>query len=33
VIWYLEHGPWVENVRTGAYLDWIRRNYQERNEP
>ncbi len=30
VAWYLEHGEWVENVRTGAYLDWIRKNYQER---
>jgi dTDP-glucose 4,6-dehydratase len=30
VAWYLEHGDWVENVRTGAYRDWIRRNYQER---
>jgi dTDP-glucose 4,6-dehydratase len=30
VAWYLEHGAWIENVRTGAYLDWIRRNYLER---
>jgi dTDP-glucose 4,6-dehydratase len=30
VAWYLEHGAWVENVRTGAYLDWIRQNYQKR---
>jgi dTDP-glucose 4,6-dehydratase len=30
VAWYLEHSGWVENVRTGAYLDWIRKNYQER---
>ena len=30
VAWYLEHGAWIENVRTGAYLDWIRQNYQER---
>jgi dTDP-glucose 4,6-dehydratase len=30
VAWYLEHNAWVENVRTGAYLDWIRKNYQER---
>jgi dTDP-glucose 4,6-dehydratase len=30
VVWYLEHSDWVENVRTGAYLDWIRQNYQER---
>jgi dTDP-glucose 4,6-dehydratase len=30
VAWYLEHLDWVENVRTGAYRDWIRRNYDER---
>ncbi len=30
VTWYLEHDTWIENVRTGAYMDWIRRNYQER---
>jgi dTDP-glucose 4,6-dehydratase len=30
VAWYLEHSAWVESVRTGAYLDWIRLNYQER---
>jgi dTDP-glucose 4,6-dehydratase len=30
VAWYLEHSDWVENVRTGAYRDWIRRNYDER---
>ena len=30
VAWYLENSTWVESVRTGAYLDWIRQNYQER---
>jgi len=30
VAWYLDHGAWIENVRTGAYRDWIRKNYQER---
>lgn len=30
VAWYLSNHPWVENVRTGAYKDWIRRNYEER---
>ena len=30
VAWYLDHPEWVENVRTGAYRDWIRRNYDER---
>jgi dTDP-glucose 4,6-dehydratase len=30
VTWYLEHAAWVENVRTGDYLVWIRQNYEER---
>lgn len=30
VTWYLDHMNWVENVRTGAYRDWIRKNYEER---
>ncbi|MGO9795771.1 MAG: dTDP-glucose 4,6-dehydratase [Terracidiphilus sp.] len=30
VRWYLERGEWVENVRTGAYRDWIAKNYAER---
>lgn len=30
VEWYLHHTQWVENVRSGAYRDWIRRNYEER---
>lgn len=30
VKWYLEQMQWVENVRTGAYRDWIRQNYEER---
>jgi hypothetical protein len=30
VRWYLEHGEWVESVRTGAYRDWIEKNYAER---
>ena len=30
VAWYLGNSSWVENVRTGAYRDWIRRNYDER---
>jgi dTDP-glucose 4,6-dehydratase len=29
VRWYLDHPDWVESVRTGAYLDWIRQNYTE----
>ena len=30
VRWYLEHPEWIENVRTGAYRDWIEQNYAER---
>jgi dTDP-glucose 4,6-dehydratase len=30
VAWYLKNSAWIENVRTGAYKDWIRRNYDER---
>ncbi|HEY3707000.1 MAG TPA: dTDP-glucose 4,6-dehydratase [Terracidiphilus sp.] len=30
VEWYLNHAPWVDRVRTGAYRDWIRQNYDER---
>jgi dTDP-glucose 4,6-dehydratase len=28
--WYLDHADWVERVRTGAYLEWINKNYTER---
>lgn len=30
VAWYLEHPQWVEDVRSGAYREWIRQNYEER---
>ncbi|HEX4039820.1 MAG TPA: dTDP-glucose 4,6-dehydratase [Acidobacteriaceae bacterium] len=30
VRWYLDQPAWVENVRTGHYLQWIERNYGER---
>jgi dTDP-glucose 4,6-dehydratase len=30
VRWYLDNSAWVENVRTGAYLEWINKNYAER---
>lgn len=30
VRWYLDHRSWTENVRSGAYLDWMERNYAER---
>ena len=28
--WYLDNLEWVSNVRTGAYLDWLKVNYSER---
>jgi dTDP-glucose 4,6-dehydratase len=31
VRWYLENSAWIERVRTGAYLEWINKNYAERN--
>ena len=30
VEWYLKHSEWVESVRSGAYLTWIKQNYEER---
>jgi len=30
VEWYLNHSAWVESVRSGAYLTWIKQNYEER---
>ena len=30
VAWYLEHAEWVEQVRSGAYRDWIRDHYGAR---
>jgi dTDP-glucose 4,6-dehydratase len=32
VRWYLENGEWVDGVRTGAYREWMGRNYGERKE-
>jgi dTDP-glucose 4,6-dehydratase len=30
VRWYLDHPDWVRDVRSGAYLEWINKNYAER---
>jgi dTDP-glucose 4,6-dehydratase len=30
VRWYLDNGEWVNSVRTGAYREWIEKNYAER---
>lgn len=32
VAWYLHHADWVTSVRTGAYRDWITKNYADRKE-
>jgi dTDP-glucose 4,6-dehydratase len=32
VRWYLEQSAWVNSVRTGAYRDWIEKNYAERQQ-
>ena len=32
VRWYLENSDWIHSVRTGAYRDWIEKNYAERAE-
>jgi dTDP-glucose 4,6-dehydratase len=28
--WYLDHRPWVDDVRSGAYRDWLDLNYAKR---
>ena len=30
VLWYLEHQEWVDEVVTGAYRNWVDRNYAAR---
>ena len=30
VDWYLDHMDWVESVRSGAYREWIEKNYASR---
>ncbi len=32
VRWYLENSEWVKSVRTGAYREWIAKNYAERQQ-
>jgi len=27
--WYLENSNWIDDVRSGVYRDWIKKNYQE----
>ena len=28
--WYLDNPAWLANVQSGAYRDWVSRNYAER---
>jgi dTDP-glucose 4,6-dehydratase len=30
VHWYLENRPWIDSVRSGAYRDWVAKNYNAR---
>ena len=30
VCWYLENQPWIENVKSGAYREWVEKNYSAR---
>jgi dTDP-glucose 4,6-dehydratase len=32
VRWYLDHAAWVDSVKSGAYRDWIAKNYAQRCE-
>ena len=32
VRWYLDNAEWIDSVRTGAYREWIAKNYSERSE-
>lgn len=32
VQWYLENEDWVANVQSGAYRDWVEKNYQDRDQ-
>jgi dTDP-glucose 4,6-dehydratase len=30
VAWYLDNPEWIERVRSGAYREWMEKNYGER---
>ncbi|WP_112291028.1 dTDP-glucose 4,6-dehydratase [Rahnella sp. AN3-3W3] len=30
VEWYLDNQDWVDNIKTGAYKSWVKKNYEER---
>ncbi|MBQ5384112.1 MAG: epimerase, partial [Treponema sp.] len=27
--WYLNHSEWIEHIKSGAYKDWIQKNYKD----
>ena len=33
VRWYLDNAEWVQHVQSGAYRDWVSRNYDGRDAP
>ena len=32
VQWYLDHPEWIHNVQSGAYREWVEKNYAGRQE-
>ena len=30
LLWYMDNPDWIRRVRTGAYRDWLERNYGSR---
>ena len=30
VQWYLDNQPWVAHIQSGAYREWVEKNYSER---
>jgi len=32
VQWYLDNQQWISNVQSGAYRDWVEKNYQDRQQ-
>jgi len=28
--WYLENGEWIDHIKSGAYLEWMNKNYETR---
>jgi len=28
--WYIDNGEWVNSIKTGAYRNWLKQNYENR---